>query len=77
MTDHRIVSLAQMKGIPLRARVRFSQFGMTLAEELRAFRMTIPCAMTLLKMCQTAPTVSSASARHGEIDLGIKAQLVQ
>jgi len=31
MTDPRIVSLAQAKDIPLRARVRFSQFGATLA----------------------------------------------
>ncbi len=31
MADHRIVSLAQTKDIPLRARVRFNQFGMTLA----------------------------------------------
>ena len=31
MADRRIVSLAQAKDIPLRARVRFSQFGMALA----------------------------------------------
>jgi hypothetical protein len=31
MVDHRIVSLAQSKDIPLRALVRFNQFGVTLA----------------------------------------------
>jgi len=31
MVDHRIVSLAQAKDIPLRALVRFNQFGVTLA----------------------------------------------
>lgn len=31
MPDHRIVSLAQAKDIPLRARVRFNQFGVMLA----------------------------------------------
>jgi hypothetical protein len=31
MVDHRIVSLAQAKDIPLRALVRFNQFGVRLA----------------------------------------------
>ena len=31
MADHGIASLAQTKDIPLRARVRFNQFGTTLA----------------------------------------------
>jgi hypothetical protein len=34
MVDHRIVSLAQAKDIPLRAVVRFSQFGVTLAGQV-------------------------------------------
>jgi hypothetical protein len=31
MTDHRIVALERAKDIPLRARVRFNQFGVKLA----------------------------------------------
>jgi hypothetical protein len=31
MIDHRIVSLAQTKEIPLRARVRFNQYGVKLS----------------------------------------------
>jgi hypothetical protein len=34
MVDHRIVSLAQGKDIPLRALVRFNQFGVTLAGQV-------------------------------------------
>ncbi len=34
MVDHRIVSLAQAKDIPLRALVRFNQFGVTLAGQV-------------------------------------------
>ncbi len=34
MADHWLASLAQTKDIPLRARVRFNQFGATLAGEV-------------------------------------------